>query len=283
VHVNWDLADGTKFSRVIEVPVEQFTASTKGCDVTLGRNSFQGDLSTYHVKVDDPQVQLDLTLVTQSRPWRPGGGLAFGPKDERYFAWLPAVPQGQVGGTIVTGQRRATLSGSGYHDHNWGNAALQSLIHDWYWARAQVGPYTVIASDIVTEQRYGYQAWPVFFLAKGSQLLAQGGETVHFTASPPTVDELTGKPVSDHLTWDFRDGGQRYRVSFHRRKNLLRGLLVDTLPPFLRFLAKLAGLDPAYLRFTGEVSVEQLEGDSVISKEANDAAVWELMYLGHAR
>lgn len=283
VHVNWDRADGTKFARVIEVPVEQFTASTKRCEVTLGANVFEGDLHTYHLKVDDAAVHLDLTLVSESLPWRPGGGLAFGPHDERSFAWLPAVPQGRVSGTLTADGRTVALSGSGYHDHNWGNAALQSLIHDWYWARAQVGPYTVIASDIITEERYGFRAWPVFFLARGTQLLAQGGETVHFTASPPTVDEVTGKPVSDRLVWDWSEGKERYRVTFQRRKNLVRGLLTDGLPPFTRFLAKLAGLDPAYLRFTGQVTVEQLEGETVTAKETNDAAVWELMYLGHAR
>jgi hypothetical protein len=236
------------------------------------------------VVVEGPDLALDLTLTSGSTPWRPGAGaIAFGAADEATFHWLPSVPQGRVQGTLRTPAGATTLEGSGYHDHNWGNAALQTLVHDWYWGRAQVGPYSLITSFITAESRYGFRTFPIFYLARGRELLAGDARRVAFRAGPATTDEVTGKPVSSTLQWEYREGARGYRVTFERRKDLVRTLFTDGLPPFQRFLARLAGIDSAYLRFTGEVAVEVLEGTEVKERHVNDAAVWELMYLGHAR
>ena len=52
-------------------------------------------------------VLADLTLTGMVPAWRPETGyLFFGERDEHYFAWLPAVPQGKVEATItIAGQR----------------------------------------------------------------------------------------------------------------------------------------------------------------------------------
>jgi hypothetical protein len=34
------------------------------------------------------------------------------------------------------GHEEYRASGSGYHDHNWGDVPMQTLMHHWYWARA---------------------------------------------------------------------------------------------------------------------------------------------------
>ena len=47
----------------------------------------------------------------------------------------------------VGGEQHET-TGVGYHDHNWGNVGLMKVVNDWYWARGQAGPYSVIASYV---------------------------------------------------------------------------------------------------------------------------------------
>src|SRR5450755_2163139 len=81
------------------------------------------------------------------------------------FAWLPSVPLGAVTATYRIGDEAHQTTGVGYHDHNWGNASLQKLVHDWYWARGQAGPYSVIASIVTAHERYGYTELPLFMLA----------------------------------------------------------------------------------------------------------------------
>ncbi len=284
VQFDLDRPDGTRVSRTIEFPADQFHASKERCDVTIGKNRFQGDLHEYRIELDTPELTLDLTLTGEVKPWRPAAGvLGFGAKDERYFAWLPSVPQGHVTGTFSAGGGpRVDFTGTGYHDHNWGNASLTELIHDWYWGRARVGAYSVIAAFITAEQRYSSTQFPMLLLAKGDEVLVGDGAGLRFSSSEVTTDEVTGKPVASRLVWESVQAGKRYRVSFLRKKDLVRAPLTAGLPGFQRFLARLVGFDGAYHRFTGEVTVEALDGDTVLDAQTNAAAVWELMYLGHA-
>ena len=283
--VQFDLTrpDGSKLSASVAYDASAFSASKERCDVTIGPNRFQGDLHQYRLHLELPQLRADLHLVGEVKPWRPAAGvLTFGAKDEKYFAWLPSVPQGKVTGTLTpAGEAPLEVSGSGYHDHNWGNAALTELIHDWYWGRARVGEYTVIASFITAAAHYSGTRFPILLLAKGDQVLTGPG-AITFSSSEVATDERTGKPVASQLRWDYAHEGRRYRISFQRQRDLVRVPLTDGLPGFTRFLAKLAGFDGAYHRFGGEVTVEAFEGETRVDSQTTSTAVWELMYLGHA-
>ncbi len=283
VQVDLTRPDGTKLTKKVAFDPNQFAASKERCDVTIGPNRFQGNLHEYTLHVELPELTADFKLTGDVSPWRPEAGvLTFGNNDEKYFAWLPSVPHGRVTGSVAVEGRRIEVIGSGYHDHNWGNAALTELIHDWYWGRARVGDYTIIASFITAEQRYGSSTFPIFLLAKGDEVLVGESSHVTFSSSDVTIDDKTGKPVASRLLFDFKDGDRAYRVSFHRKHDLVRAPLVDGLPGFTRFLARLAGFDGAYHRFTGEVTVEAFEGGTQVDVQRNSTAVWELMYLGHA-
>jgi hypothetical protein len=96
------------------------------------------------------------------------------------------------------------------------------------------------------------------------------------------MDSFTGKPVADTLVYDYGDAGNGYRVTFHREKDIDRTRFIDLVTGFPAFLARLAGFDGAYLRFTGPATVERTQDGKTIETETERSAVWELMYFGHA-
>ncbi len=247
-------------------------------------NRLEGDLHTYHLTVDVPDVKVDLTLTGAVPAWRPGAGrITFGAHDEKYFAWLPSVPEGRVEGTLVTEGQRQTISGTGYHDHNWGNASMLELMHHWYWGRARVGPYSLIASHITPAEAYDPTPFTIFMLAKDDRLVADDARQVRFSAFEEHLDDLTLKPVAAKLVYDFQGGDAHYRVTFARHRDIVRSRFIDSLRGLKWLAAKLVGFDAAYLRFTGEVTVERLDAhDAVVEAYRNSEAIWELMYLGHA-
>ena len=71
-------------------------------------------------------------------------------------------------------------AGSGYHDHNWGDVPMQTLMHNWYWARASVGPYSIIASHITATPAYGYETQIVYMLARDGKIIADDDAKVAF-------------------------------------------------------------------------------------------------------
>ncbi len=258
-----------------------FDAQTNHCAVHIGPNSIEGDLHRYTIHVEHDDLMVDATLVGDVPPWRPNTGhLMFGADDDHTFAWLPSIPQGRVEVDLRIGDQVEHLDGIGYHDHNWGDTAMNRLINHWYWGRAQAGPYSIIASDLTAEKRYGHDRVQVFLLAKGDTIVADDSSKVTVTLEDEHPDALSSKPVADTIVYDYEDGPDRYRVSFHRAQTIVDDELIDQLSGLPHALARLARFDGAYLRFTGDVRLEHLVNGQLV-EDVSDPGIWELMYFGH--
>jgi hypothetical protein len=285
IRLNLDLANGESYSKLVQFAPGQWSAETDHADVRIAGNRFTGDLHSYRITVSLDDITVDATLTGTVAPWRPQTGyLLFGADRTKEFAWLPSVPQGTVRAEYRIDGETHTATGIGYHDHNWGNAGLVDVIHDWYWARGTVGPYTVIASYITAHERYDYEAIPVFMLARDGIVLAEDATEVRFEAEGVYTDPLTGKPVASvtRYTYDDRYSDERYVVTFRRERDLARERMIDGVKGVKRLLATAARFDGAYLRFTGDCIVQRFLGDTLV-EVFDQPAIWELMYFGHAR
>jgi hypothetical protein len=284
ITMQYDTYDGTHYEEVLNFSVVQFSASKEGCNVCMCDNLFTGDLKSYKIRFLGKTVKAEVTLTGRVRPWRPGAGhIFFGDRNEYYFAWLPAVPEGSVEAEItINGQTKHT-AGTGYHDHNWGNISMLKLMNHWYWGRARIGDYTAITSFITAEKKYGYKTFPIFMLAKNGEIIADNSlEHMTFTATDGYVDDYTKKPCHNVLIYDYDDGNTQYKITYHRNKDILRVHLADNLSKFNRTLARLSGFDGAYLRFNGTATLEKTNC-GVLTENVSEPAIWELMYLGHAQ
>lgn len=284
VTINLDLPDGRSFERRLIAPADQFAAATDTCDVRIGTNTFVGDLRTYRIRAAVEEVSVDVELVGQVPSWRPGTGhFYFGDGAERkLFAWLPSVPQGAVTVTYTVDDETHTTTGIGYHDHNWGDTVMSELMHDWYWARGQIGDYTVIASYITAEEAYGYAPITIFLLAQDGKILTDDATKVTFSTDRHGRDEVTGKPFADVTRYDFRDRDERFAVSFTRDKTIVQRRYLNEMSAQDRAVAEANGFDGAYLRFSGPIRlVHEITGAE--EYDATQEAIWELMYFGRPR
>jgi hypothetical protein len=284
ITVQYDAPGGAHCNDVVSVPAAQFSSSRDGCDVRIGDSSFVGDLNNYSIRFAGKTVQAEVTLAGRVRPWRPGTGhIAFGNSDEHFFAWLPSVPEGKVEAKVTVGGQARHLTGTGYHDHNWGNIAMPKLMNHWYWGRAKIGGYTVISSYITGEKKYGHKTYPIFMLAKGREVIADDAlKFLKFAACDERVDDLTKKPYHKLLIYDYDDGRQHYKITYSREEDIARARFADTLPPLKGRLATLLGFDGAYLRFAGTAKLEKFENGEIV-ESVSEPAIWELMYLGRAQ
>jgi hypothetical protein len=270
--------------KILDTRPELFSASKSGCDVRIGTNRFTGDLNRYLITATVDEISVDIELTGEVRAWRPKSGhLYFGVEGkEKLFAWLPSVPCGRASVRYKIGNEEHRASGSGYHDHNWGDVPMQTLMHNWYWARASAGPYTIIASYITATAAYGYETQIVYMLVKDGEIIADDDAKVAFESDRVATDGKTGKPVADVTRYIYRDADTRYVASFEREKTIVQAVFTDRAPLLKRIVARLIGFDGAYHRFTGKVSIEKFEG-GVRVERFDDHAIWELMYFGKAR
>ncbi|WP_322027946.1 hypothetical protein [Burkholderia sp. BCC1977] len=281
IRIDLLMPDGTAVNRIGHWQPSEYYASSEHCDVRIGDNVFHGDLHRYNIRAKVDDVEVEIQLNGQLLPWRPETGYMLFQREarERYLGWFVAVPQGKVMARYSVGGNERQVGGIGYHDHNWGDRALPRLIHNWYWARGQAGPYSVIAAMVTSHADFMHAPIPTFMLAKDGVVIADDATKVNFSASNVHIDDLTGKPVAGVTRYEWSDDLTRYVITFTHRKDLVRSPMVDRLPCLKRCIAKLIGFDGAYHRFLGELRIEHFEGDRLVEVQTNDA-VWELMYLG---
>ena len=283
LRLNLELPDGRLFEKLVRYPTTQWSAAKEHADVRLGSNRFSGDLHQYRIQATADEISIDVTLTGKVPPWRPSTGyILFGADRKLEFAWLPSVPEGDVTGSYSINGEKHETTGVGYHDHNWGNVGLMNVVHDWYWARGQAGPYSVIASYITSAAKYGFEPIPIFMLAREDVVVGDDPAQVTFEREGVYTDQKTGKPVATTTRYTYQDGKDRYVVSFTRSHDLTSSRMLDAITGVKRIAAKLMGFDGAYLRFVGDLQISRHRGEELV-ETYNDDAIWELMYFGHAR
>lgn len=265
VSLSIERPQGVRIRRTATLSAGDFAAAKDRCDVRIGKNTCQGDLRRYDIHVEIDDICVDASMTTQVPAWRPATGhVFFGAQEAEYVAWLPAVPRGSVSARLSMGGRSERLIGVGYHDHNWGNTALRKLVDHWYWGRAQVNDYTVVALMFCSHANYGKRSGATFMVAKGREIIASSVDSDGFSAEDPDVIEATGAPVHNRVHFAFEHTSSAYRVTFARQSD---------------FLTLDFGDAGAYHRFLGEVTIERREGRGGVEAERAEA-FWELLYFG---
>ena len=269
----------------IAVPVKDCFMDKERCYVKYGKNIFEGDLQNYHIHVEGEKVYCDVTLFSNSKPWRPETGhFLFDEKD--YFAWLPSVPEGTVTAKVCADGKEMEFTGTGYHDHNWGNTGMFWVMHHWYWGRAKVGDYQVISSYITAHKPYNYEHFHIFLISKNGVVLGDNPKYLTYTQTEPEYDPITHKHYFQKLVYDYNDGSQHYRVTYQAKEIIEYFTVADSKTSaqakssaVLRFIVKMAKLDPSYIRMIGTVTLERFEKGAVVEK-LDAPGLWEQMYFG---
>ena len=262
-----------------EIKSKDFSFSKDSCDVRIGDSYIKGDLSHYEIYFKNEEAECRLTLDASVPSWRPDSGhIYFGRKD--YFAWIPAVPEGKVVGTLICGGETIGLDGTGYHDHNWGNKLMLFLMNDWYWGRAKIGDYVVVSSYIYANKKDGYKATPVFMLAKDGKILT-GDAFKHLTYEEKDFvkDSYTKRHVAKTLVYDYndKDAGIHYRITYKKGdEEVERHKMTDIVGRPLAALFYLLGFRGSYHRMGGVAMLERYEGDEVVER-IESPAMWEQM------
>ena len=174
------------------------------------------------------------------------------------------------------------LTGSGYHDHNWGNAPMMDLMNHWYWGRAKIGPYVVVSSYIIGQKKYGYGEYPVFMIAKDDEIVADDAlNHLQFHVEDRYNDPKTGQLVCGRVVYDYTDGDTSHRITYQREKDLLQERMVNMLPDgLMKIMAKIIRFDGAYHRMAGTALLEKTVHGELVER-IETPAIWELMFFGN--
>lgn len=253
-----------------------FYSSKTACNVRIGKSRVKGDLKNYTLHFKYKDIKADLVLTTGAPAWRPGSGKMYLDKDhKKYFAWLPAVPYGTVTGTISYNGTTKKVSGTGYHDHNWGNVKLDKILTQWYWGRMHTGDYTVIFSRMLTSPEYGSRLIPVFYLAKKDKILSDYAFKMTLKASKWKT-HLSGRDYPEKISINVNQKNGTIKLELSDPTIIEARSLIDNLPGFIQFFIKLF-TNPYYFRFNAKMNLQlRING---ISAQKQGSGIFEMMLL----
>jgi len=171
--------DGTRRQITKHHPKDAFSASAERCEVRIGEShahsDWSGALPVHHLHAEADGVAFDLTFTNETAPWMPGGGLSQ-IDAKSTFGWVIPGPRAQVAGTITLDGETTTVSGRGYHDHNWGQGNMPRIIERWHWGRLYTDEFSLLFANVMLQKRFGFHTSRPTMLARGKDILLSTGE-----------------------------------------------------------------------------------------------------------
>lgn len=258
-------------------------ASKEKCDVKIENSYIKYDGGKYYIHFVDELIQYDCVMESKLPMYRPDTGhIYFGDNENLYFAWLVAQPNAKVTAEVKVNGETLELEGTGYHDHNWGNVEMSRIINHWYWCRATLGPYTIIANDIIAEKKYDYKRTATMYIAKEEDVIVENAEKTKIERHNTKQHVLTEKFIDNNLTFIEKDeNGVNYTIEFLREKDIFSSSLLNVMGlSYSKILFAISrGINPTYLRCIGKVRLT-VESDG--NKDVfEDDALWEQMFFGN--
>lgn len=229
-----------------------FSASAEGCDVRIDTSTIVGDLETYRLHLESPDVTADLVLSRVVDSWRPGAGKVYFDEDrERYLGWVVPVPYGTVTGTLTVRGVTRDVTGSGYHDHNWTNYDISKPLDQWYWGRGHLGDLTTLYIVAEGSRRWGHAQLQLFMVAKGSEVVMGDSEGLSLATRAFTT---TDPPYPRELRLQVSQGGHEVTMAMLNPEVLEQEDLLASLPVVTQWVAR-RFMDPWYLRFEADTTL----------------------------
>jgi hypothetical protein len=205
--------DGTVHKTRKKYKAKDATYATDRCDVRIGPHRFAGDLHEYDIHVEESDgIAADLRLTSLGTAFRPGTAFfGFGDDDEQYYTWLCVVPSGTVTGSLTYGGKTHEVTGTGYHDHQWGTISHILGWNHWMWSRQGFEDYSILVFDMVANENYGFERFPLCFIEdKDGNLVFQN---THALTSFEVLDEYRdvagGKDYPKRFRYVFEKDGTK--------------------------------------------------------------------------
>lgn len=277
-------ANGEKISKKIYGEKGKVIDAKKDvCNIYIGGSSLRYIDGKYHLDYESDDVKYHVVMEGLFPMWRQNSGFNFyGEDDSKFGAWLVPQPASVVTGTLEVKGKVKKLKGTGYHDHNWGNIPTNKVLDHWYWGRAKIGDYNIIACDIVLSKKYGSLRMPRIMIAKDGKIIEDNQAATIIQRKKTHYHPVTKKFMDDVLIYTQPvSDRESYVITFERQKDIMVKNLLDQFSKSMRFFGKIAGANPTYVRILGKVTLEHIvDGKSEI---VEDTGLWEQMSLGKSK
>lgn len=275
--------EGKQLSRkVMRFKKGEVSLSKEKCDVRFGPHIFQGDLREYHIKAAPVKgLGFDVKLTSTTTPWRGETGyLGFEEHDEKYFTWLCVVPSGKVEGTITIDGKERRITGTGYHDHQWGNTVQYEFLNHWFWGRQKAEKHNILVFDFIMNQHYEYIRIPLVFIEdENGKVIFESTDSVKCTVEKEFFQEACQTNFPEVIHYGFEKDGKVVDYVVRVKQELDGRNVYKQIPFFMRSMFQ--GTRPKYGRYLAEGTLS-MTVDGVRQFCETSDFIYEFAYVGES-
>jgi hypothetical protein len=154
--VRFYAASGDRYDAYAQYRRKDISGARDHLDLTIGPNRLVSNGRTYHLKINEEKLQLDMTMINVLPEFQFGNGRVLFYRD-RSAAWNIRfnAPRAATTGTITVAGKTLRLDGDGYHDHIWSTIKLPTFADKWYSLRLYDKRFSIILHQIHLTDKFG--------------------------------------------------------------------------------------------------------------------------------
>jgi len=272
VSINIIYPDGTSVNDSYNLPLgSEINASRDKASIKIGSSYLEDINGSYQLSYSHNGIEFNATMVSVLPAWRPETGhIYFGDNRVDYFAWLVAQPSSIATASLHTTYGDSLHIGTGYHDHNWGNAPMHKNIDNWYWGRIPIDEYRVIFFDITPQRADSSEHLPVIYISKGDEMLRNLHDTV-ISKRDIKINQTTQKLYANEIIITTKDeNNSTITVKVERQADI--GFYdLSTLPYE-------SGTYPTYLKTLNSITLTTTESNGSLSIHSGLGVVEQMSF-----
>ncbi|XP_014551657.1 hypothetical protein COCVIDRAFT_112274 [Bipolaris victoriae FI3] len=221
VQVTGTMKNGTVYN------IQSDASANASAVINTSNNSIYGDWETtgfrfagteggtkYTISINDAKHEIfgSITFESTAPGHLPCGTNSSAGETELitpHVGWANILPGAHAAVSLTLRGEEIQYNGVGYHDKNWGDVPFASIVQNWYWGHAIVGPYTLVWFDAML--RDGHEYTSGYVSKNGVLQLASCAEGRHSvrpwgenSAYPPT--NTTGRAQGLEVYYKLDDG-----------------------------------------------------------------------------
>ena len=200
IEFNMGLPDGRqKFIRSL-FEEEDCDASTETCAVRMGENTISGEIPRVTINFSEKGFGANLVFESMVEGVKPNPDAFLHRIQGRFFAWVNVQPRARISGTLVVDGKEIEVKGTGYHDHNWGNAPVTFFFDYWHWIKLFLPDFTFNCFNSRSTIELGSQSLDHWLIAFSGENLLEWTHKVDpyladFVTDPNTGVSYPGKAL----------------------------------------------------------------------------------------
>jgi hypothetical protein len=154
--VRFYAASGGRYDAYAQYRRKDISGARDHLDLTIGPNHLVSTGRTYHLKINEKKMQLDMTLKNVLPEVQFGNGRVLFYRN-RSADWNIRfnAPRAVTTGTLTVAGKTLPLDGDGYHDHVWSTIKLPTFAEKWYTLRLYGERFSIILHQIHLTDKFG--------------------------------------------------------------------------------------------------------------------------------